>query len=147
MGWVFLTVCGVGCLKLMKRVRKEVTEVALERAAALFFLAAGVAGIGGWLGHMVTTVVGALMRIIDRAGSSITGGSVAWIAVTALAFAWVCALMPHIEGRFSRWLAASGLFIPSVLSIVPGALGEALRGAVSALGSVVASGMSWLVAS
>lgn len=145
MSWVLMVAVGGGLLFAMKYAPAWLDFI-LVRAAAGAFAGAGTIGAVGWLGTLMRTVLGWLIRLVDRIGIVMLGAAVAWIIVAGVGALWVGALLPDRLFKYDApdWLIFSGLILPSLLIAVPGRAGDMLRAAVELAGHALINGVEWM---
>lgn len=136
MTWFLMVVAGFGCMVLMRWTNPKLDAV-LIRLAAACFIGAGLIGVNGWLGEILRSVTGWLTHTTDQLGAAALGTVVVWIVALLLGATWVCAMLPHKAAsvRFPDWLIVGGIFLPSLMTGVPGPLGDGLRTAMEMAGN------------
>lgn len=136
MTWFLMVVAGFGCMVLMRWTGDRLDAV-LIRLAAACFVGAGLIGVNGWLGELIRSVTGWLTHTTDQLGTAVLGTAVVWIVALGLGVTWVCSMLPHkwVSIRFPDWLIIGGLFLPSLMTGVPGRLGDGLRTAMEMAGN------------
>lgn len=134
--WVLMVVFGFAVLWLMRRLSKRLYPV-MERLAAAAFVGAGLIGASGWLGEAIRGVTGWLVDLGDQAGQSVLGVTIVWILAAALGFGWLGAFLPRkwVGWDYPDWLIVGGFFLPSLLTGVPGVLGQGLRAGTELAGN------------
>jgi hypothetical protein len=140
--WLVLTVLGFVTLRSMVYMRHATLKAIAIRFAAFAFLGAGTVGAAGWLGHAMTSVIGAVNRIGAQAGAAAIGTGAVWIAWALMAGAWILTLLP--ERMFGRdipdWLSMSGLVLPALAVTIPGPFGQLIRAVTTAVGGLMVAG-------
>lgn len=144
--WLTLAVAGFVCMVSMKWAPKWM-DVVLVRLAGGSFIAAGAAGLTGWLGDLANGVLGWATDVTDRAGIVVFGAALVWLVVAIVGLAWIGGMLPDRLFRLDPpdWLIIAGLFLPPMVVVVPGSLGEFLRTVFTWVGDVVTQLITGLV--
>lgn len=144
--WLVYAVAGGVFMVAMKWTPKWL-DVVLVRLAGAAFVAAGIAGLTGWVGSLTDTLLGWASNIADQAAIVIVGAVVVWMAVAVTGLAWIGGMLPDKLFRLDPpdWLVVSGLVLPSLVVVVPGAVGDFLQMVFLWVGDLFAQPFAQLV--
>lgn len=146
--WVALTVIGTALLLSKQLAGHNVVTWVLVRAAALFYLAAGVVQPAGWIGRWTSAAIEWFIRTFTSFSTSAVGTGIALgVLVFVGAVGWLLAILPDSwwGGQMPDWASVSGLTLPALAVAIPGPAGQWLREDVfPALSQPMISGVAQL---
>jgi len=143
MSWLLMAFVGGASMWATTHTPPKV-DILLIRFAGFAFIAAGLIGVGGVLGDILTWVMDAILTLVSTIAGVAFGTAAVWILAAGLGGAWILAMLPDKLFRFDApdWLVISGIFIPGLLASVPGALGEGLRTTITWAGEAITTVMT-----
>lgn len=138
--WFALVAFGFFLIRfVIPRVGNKTVKAISVRVAALSFLGAGLITASGWIGNIEDQGI----RLANKQGADLTaaivGAAVIWIIWLLLALMMLLTFLPEswFGGDIPDWLSISGVFLPSLMSYVPGSIGEFMRRLMEAGGGVL----------
>lgn len=145
--WFLMIAVGLALMWAQTRTRYDVVDQILVRMAGGAFMGAGTVGFDGWIGNMISTVLGWITSLADSLGAPWLGNTVVWIGVLGVALLWVAAMLPDniFEKDAPDWLLYSGVILPSMMGSVPGPLGNGLTQVFQWAGDVMVSFVAGLI--
>lgn len=140
MSWFIFSALAVGLMYLMKFTPPKIDFI-LVRVSALLWLSAGLAGLDGVIGRMVTSGVAGIMDAINSVTGQAVGTAAGWLVALFVSVAWIGAMLPDktVGMKRSTVLVVSGVVLPTLLSSIPGSAGEMLRAVILPLGGIMNS--------
>lgn len=138
--WIIFALLAAANMFLMTKTPPKVDFV-LVRISALLWLAAGLSGLEGAVGRMLTSAMAGMLSAINKASSDATGTAIGSLLAFLLAVAWICAMLPDKTVKVPRttFIVISGLMLPTLMAAIPGEAGDFLRGIVFPLGEFMQS--------
>lgn len=138
MSWFLMTAFGFAAMFCM-RYTPDWADVILVRVAGFSFVGAGLIGAAGWVGALINGTFGWAFRTINDLSSSAFGTGIAWILAAAIAGLWIGGMLPDKWFSFDPpdLLVITGLFIPSLVAMVPGKAGNAFDTVITAGGQAL----------
>lgn len=137
--WLLLVATGVGLMWAMRYTTIGWLDAVLIRASASSFVGAGIVGAGGWVGDLISGLVGAVTKFGGQIGMAGLGTGAVWVVWLGLCGMWVLTMLP--ETWFAKpipdWLVFAGAFLPSVAGAIPGPLGDGLERVITTLGQLM----------
>lgn len=133
--WAIFALLASACMFLMIKTPPK-GDFVLVRISALLWLAAGLSGLEGVIGRMLTSVMAGLIGAIDDASGKALGTGIGVTLSILLAAYWICSMLPDKTVNIKRnsFIVISGIMLPTLMAAIPGEAGEVLRGIIFPLG-------------